>query len=158
MVNFALMLARRRYFSLLSLAAYSLVLLHNILPHFHVDGKGQALMSNLHQNHHDHREGYHTNVDHEGNAHHASIIHGFAHFFDGLFHVSSDENHLVHTATSDDQQILINAELLFLLEDKIFLVVDVFDLAENSNNSPPYNLPSNYPGSSRLLRAPPSLI
>ena len=84
----------RRSIAFFLLVSYSLVLLHNVLPHFHIDDHGQRLeatfwLTAAHDADHHHHHGMESEL--------VEVLHEI---FSGLHHAAGDHHHLMHYVNS----------------------------------------------------------
>lgn len=76
------------------MCAYTLVLLHNIIPHHHNDGNALALADSFHNKKHHHNHG-HDSTSHMHQSHaDVGILHSLGHLMDVFDHGTSVDNNL----------------------------------------------------------------
>ena len=89
----------RKVIGLLFLSIYLLVLVHNIIPHFHVSGEQGLITKVIQADSHHHTHHQH---DHNHNNHHAAynssdsgenLIHSIGHLIENLFHFDVEDDH-----------------------------------------------------------------
>ena len=145
------MIKKQNILSFILLGTYLLVLLHNVVPHFHGESDCVSEEAIHHQTSHHHHEGQDHHHDSDEN-----ILHALGHIFNGFHHLDMSEEQLTHVITQANNfensffLDVVSANNGFVLTQNIIVLHEHRDYSAYA--APPLGQALN---SALPLRAPP---
>ena len=143
----------RKITGLLLIAIYAMVILHNVVPHLHLNSNitHSSHIGEAHHQHHSHEHSHH----HEQNEN-LDIFHSLSHLFGNGLHSHQTPEHLVHVTSKHKttwSQLKVYYAIVFSI---VFPQIDSLEKKEIPSFVPPSYEKSLY--TATPLRAPPSLV
>lgn len=139
------------------LIIYSMVLLHNVVPHFHIESHAEhEVASNASDTHHSHAHSHdHHKHDSEENTN-TDFFHSLGHLLGSGFHSHEAQEHLAHVSISNKVSF---TKIKVCYADLLSSALPVKEILEKEKV--PYFIPPPYERclfTATPLRAPPALV
>jgi len=145
--------------SLFMLSIYLLVLLHNIIPHFHIDGDyvmtAEVVQKDHHHDHSDHHNHHHDDQPDHTSDSEKDQFPSLGYLLNGFYHFDAGADHLTHVVSENKiTQPTLKVVCVFLVS-RILPLTDAKEIKQTRYYFPPPH--ERLLSSSLPLRAPPAL-